>query len=440
VRLHVWELQRFSVYTKSPWTDPQRLCVLLSYLPVPRSPARLYSSPEIDDDPSGKGVQPSGSADMMAGSCTIAANAAISVMGSTMNAKRSKQEGQAQRESERLFRVMTDAAPVMIWMCGPDRQFTYFNKRWLEFTGRPPASELGTGWTDGVHPDDLQRCRDHCAVKFDLRQEFTLEFRLRRHDGEYRWVSHNGVPCFSAGGSFAGYVGSCFDISECKRATAAAATVSARLIEAQERECTRIGRELHDDIGASLAILGVDLLRAEKPVPGSQGRAHPGIPELYEKVQEIAKRVSRLSHQLHSPALEYIGLAKAIQIECREFSERSGIPVACSCRDVPAKLDQAVGLSCLRVVREALHNAAAHGGATGMEVEVSATPAQLALLVRDNGKGFDVEQARIAPGAGLISMRERMRMVHGEFEIRSQPGQGTEVTCRVPLEFGQNNC
>ena len=350
-----------------------------------------------------------------------------------MNAKRSKQGDQAQRESERLFPMMADAAPVMIWMCGPDKLHTFFNKRWLDFTGRPAASELGTGWTGGVHPDDLQRCLDYSAGKFDLRQEFTLEYRLRRHDGEYCCVSDTGVPRFSADGSFTGYVGWCFDIAEPKRAAEAISTVNARLIEAQERERTWIARELHDDIGASLAILGIELLRAEKPIDGSPGRVHPGIPELYEKMQEIAKRISHLSHQLHSPALEYMGLAKAIQIECREFSERFRIPVACSCRDVPPKLDQAVGLSCLRVVQEALHNAAKHGSATKVEIELTATPALLTLLVRDNGKGFDVEQSRLAPGLGLICMRERMRLVGGEFDIRSQPGQGTEVICRAPL-------
>jgi PAS domain S-box-containing protein len=355
-------------------------------------------------------------------------------MGSTVNAERSRQGDQTQRERERIFRVMADAAPVMIWMCSPDKQYTYFNERWLDFTGCPVASELGTGWTGGVHPDDLQRCLSHSNEKFDLRQEFTLEYRLRRHDGEFCRVSATAVPLFSAGGSFAGYVGWCFDLAGHKRAAEAVSTVNARLIEAQERERIRIARELHDDIGASLVLLGIELLRAEKPVSGSRGRVHPGNHKLYEKMQEIANRASRLSSQLHSPALEYMGLAKAIEIECREFTAGLRIPVTCSCRNVPAKMDQAVGLNCIRVVQEALHNAAQHGGAARVEVQLTATPALLTLLVRDNGTGFDVEQGRLAPGVGLISMRERMRQVGGEFEIRSQPGRGTEVVCRVPLE------
>ncbi len=362
---------------------------------------------------------------------------ATSLTSAIMNVNWGKEEDRAQQDSERLFRVLADSAPVMIWMSGPDKGCTYFNKRWLDFTGHPIESELGRGWTEGVHPQDLPACLDHYNEKFDLRQEFKMEYRLRRYDGEYRWVIDNGVPRYGPDGSFAGYVGSCFDVTETKQAAEVLSSINARLIEAQEQERTRIARELHDDLGASLAILGVEMLRAGQPVSGSPGRVHPGIPAIYEKMQDIARRVSRLSHQLHSPALEYMGMAKAIQIECREFSERFRMPVQCSCRDVPAKLDQAVGLSFLRVVQEALHNAAKHSGATKVEVNVTVASSVLTLVVRDNGNGFDVEQSKLAPGLGLISMRERMRLVGGDFRITSQPGQGTEVKCQVRLGESQ---
>jgi signal transduction histidine kinase len=212
-----------------------------------------------------------------------------------------------------------------------------------------------------------------------------------------------------------------------------ASTILAQLIEAQERERTRIARELHDDIGASLAIVCVDLMKAVRPFSGSAELVPPAVAEVYEQIQEIAKRVSRLSHQLHSPALEYLGLPKALQVECRESSELFRIPIVCSCRDVPQKLDKTVGLHLLRVVQEALLNAAKHSGATQVEVEAAGTPALLTVRVRDNGSGFDVEQSRQAAGLGLLIMRERMRLAGSELEIRSQPGQGTEVVCRAPL-------
>src|SRR6202008_3721754 len=112
-------------------------------------------------------------------------------------------------ESERRFQVMADATPVLVWMSGLDKLCTFFNKPWLEFTGRSMEQELGNGWADGVHADDLQRCHKVYAEAFDARQPFVMQYRLRRHDGEYRWVSDHGVPRYEARGKFAGYIGSC---------------------------------------------------------------------------------------------------------------------------------------------------------------------------------------------------------------------------------------
>jgi PAS domain S-box-containing protein len=122
------------------------------------------------------------------------------------------------RESEARFRAVADAAPVMIWMSGPDKLCTFFNKGWLDFTGRALEQELGNGWADGVHRDDFDRCLEIYAKAFDARQEFTMEYRLRRFDGEYCWVLDNGVPRLDPDGTFLGYIGTCIDISERKRA------------------------------------------------------------------------------------------------------------------------------------------------------------------------------------------------------------------------------
>ena len=118
------------------------------------------------------------------------------------------------RESESRFRIVADAAPVLIWMSGVDKLCTFFNKPWLEFTGRNMEQELGNGWAEGVHSDDLQNCLHVYTEAFDTRQPFVMQYRLRRNDGTFRWVSDQGVPRYDAQGKFAGYIGSCVDVTE----------------------------------------------------------------------------------------------------------------------------------------------------------------------------------------------------------------------------------
>jgi PAS domain S-box-containing protein len=124
----------------------------------------------------------------------------------------------ALRESEGRFRLTADAAPVLIWASGADKRCTWFNKPWLDFVGRPMEQELGNGWAENVHADDYDGCLKTYTTAFDARRPFSMEYRLKRHDGEYRWLLDNGVPLYGTDAEFCGYIGSCIDITERREA------------------------------------------------------------------------------------------------------------------------------------------------------------------------------------------------------------------------------
>jgi PAS domain S-box-containing protein len=140
--------------------------------------------------------------------------------------------------SEAHFRWLADTAPVLIWGSGIDKLGTYFNKPWLDFTGRSLGSELGEGWAEGVHPEDLRLCLNTYAQSFDRREKFSLEYRLRRYDGEYRWILDMGVPRFDQDGSFVGYMGIAVDVTDRKLVEETLRENKARFLELAEQSRT----------------------------------------------------------------------------------------------------------------------------------------------------------------------------------------------------------
>ena len=337
----------------------------------------------------------------------------------------------ALRESEKRFRLVANTTPVMIWMTGTDQKCTYFNQLWVDFTGRS-ESDLKSSLAEVVHPEDYQKSIETYLQAFDQRRPFRKECRLRRHDGQYRWMLDIGVPRFHEDGSFAGYIGSCIDVSDSKEAEEVLRNVSRRLIEAHEQERTWIARELHDDITQRLALVAVEL-DGLKRNPASSA-------ELVDRVDAVSKRVSELSsdtqtmaHRLHSSKLEYLGIAAATEAFCKELVKKHDVEIDFHQTRIPAELPQEVSLCLFRVLQEALSNALKHSGSRRAKVELIGTVKEVELIVSDAGRGFCLEDARNSQGLGLVSMRERVRLVGGEIFIDSEPSCGTTVRARVPL-------
>ena len=596
------------------------------------------------------------------------------------------QAGQALRESEQRFRLVANTAPVMIWMSGLDKLCTYFNEPWLEFSGRPIEAELGNGWAEGVHPEDLKLCLDTYTTAFEHRESFTMQYRLRRHDGQYRWISDIGVPRFNPDNSFAGYIGSCIDVTERKQAeealkkseekfskafrespmaltltstrdhryldvnetferltgwrrdeligrtpfdiqlwkdpnqrvaalkqllatgsirnlevpvrcrdgsvkvglgsaelieiegepcflsvtaditdlketerklhateemlagivrsamdaiiaideeqrvvlfnTAAEkmfgytagetigtaidrfipqwsrserpenlrefgvagramahlsdlralgangkefpieasisevsieskklltviirdtterkmaeealASLSGRLIEAQEEERRRVAREIHDDYQQRVALLAIDLEALAENVENSPAEAVHRLRELWESISELGADLHDLSHSLHSSTLESLGLVAGIRAFCEEFADQQNMEIEFAHEDVPCTIPGDAALCLFRIAQEGLRNVKRHSGADRAEVRLESSGERLHLSITDRGRGFNSNSSE-SGGIGIRSMEERLRLLGGNLEIHSRHMEGTRIDAWLSAKVG----
>lgn len=240
-------------------------------------------------------------------------------------------------------------------------------------------------------------------------------------------------PIKDLSGQIIGFCSIGRDITERKLAEAALAKVSGKLIEVQEQERTRIARDLHDDINQRLAMLTVEIDRLAQDPPASSAEMSHRLTEVTEQVSEVSMGVQSISHELHSPQLEYLGVVPAIRSFCRNFAARRTLEIDFAHDDkIPATVPYEVSLCLFRVAQEALNNAARHSKVRRFEVSLACVADELHLMVLDRGAGFDMT-AMNKEGLGLISMRERVRLVGGAITIESKPMGGTSVQVRIPL-------
>jgi PAS domain S-box-containing protein len=337
------------------------------------------------------------------------------------------------RESEKRFRVMADSTPSLIWMCDEQGKVTYLNEQWVAFTGSDKSAGYGDMWTAGVHPEDLPNASARLSQALRNHTAFSNECRLRRNDGVYRWMFGVASPRVDGDGSFAGFIGSAVDVTDQKLAQEALENVSGQLIAAQEKERSRLARELHDDICQRLAMISLKIEKVSK----GWGRAKSSIPDQLEQIWQqcstLTGDVQTLSHELHPSILDNLGLVTAVRSYCREVSEQKGVLVEFSGGNIPSSLPREVSLSLFRVVQEALRNGVKYSGQKHFEVRLQEISGQLELEVSDRGVGFDAMKTKKGGGLGLVSMAERINQVNGSFSIDSQPNVGTRIRARVPM-------
>jgi PAS domain S-box-containing protein len=301
-----------------------------------------------------------------------------------------------------------------------------------------PTHDMGRQFVAAVHPDDLEL---YTATDNGLSPEnpaYQISYRLLRPDGVVIWLEDTGRAFFDRQRGKVRVVGMVADITERKQAEEALCHVSRRLIEAQEQERTRIARELHDDMGQRLALLAVELeeLHQNPPILSEIRKRVAG---LHKQVAEITTDIQSLSHELHSSKLEYLGIAAAIRGFCKEFSEQQDVEIDLRSHDLPSSVSPDISLCLFRVLQEALHNSAKHSGVRRVEARLWGAPDEIHLTVSDSGAGFDSEAAKESRGLGLISMKERLKLLKGTFSVESQPKRGTTIHACVPLRPERNS-
>ena len=349
-----------------------------------------------------------------------------------------KQAERALRESEQRFRVITDASPMLVWMAGTDKLCYYFNKGWLDFVGRTLEQESGNGWAENVHPEDFERCLQIYVSNFDAHRPFEMEYRMRHHTGQYRWILDRGVPRYTPDGVFEGYVGGCLDIHDQKEAgeKVRIAEDVTTLMKAQDEERRRIARELHDSAGQTLSVLGMSLAQLVRRVAGV-------APELAEKGREIEgmfqqlhREIRTTSYLLHPPLLDEIGLASALSCYVEGLAERSDVTITLDVADNVGRLPSAMELAIFRLVQECLTNVYRHSSSKTAFIRIGREGESVRIRVQDHGKGISPERLleiqSHRSGVGMMGIQERIRQFHGEMKIESN-GSGTSVIVSIPL-------
>ena len=334
------------------------------------------------------------------------------------------------RESQERFRVMADSTPVMIKSAGVDGELDFVNKAFLEFTGRRMDETLGIGWAEDIHPEDLQGCFEFRITAFCERRLFQHEYRLRRHDGEYRWIVDTDVPRFDADGKFIGYVGSNVDITDRKRAEE---------LEARVNERTRIARELHDTLLQSFHGLLLHFQTAYSLLPSRPDEAREKLEKAINAATQAIIEGRDAVQALRSFTAETNDLAAAIKTVGEELTARESNSISPAFRveveGKPRNLHPIRRDEVHRIAAEALGNAFRHAQARNIEVEIRYEEQQFRLRIRDDGKGIDPEVLRTTEREGhfgLHGMKERAEIADGKLEIWSRDGAGTEIELTIP--------
>jgi PAS domain S-box-containing protein len=344
----------------------------------------------------------------------------------------------ALRKSEEQFRSMADHSPFLIWLCGTDKRCAWVNRGWSEFVGRTLEQELGSRWAHHIHPDDCEETWQTYDRAFDARQPFTVEYRLRRHDGAWRWVLDNGAPIYDGDQRFAGYIGSCVDLTEQKLAEEALKT------SLGEKEV--LLREVHHRVKNNLQVIS-SLVSLQ-----ADGSTSPDQREILQEVCDRVRTIALVHEKLYqSETLAQVNFADYTQSLLQHIWSVHGhaadpIHLELDLQPVPLPMDQAV--PCGLLLNELASNALKHAfhGRPHGTIAVSLRRGEnrrVYLTVRDDGVGLPPEMDwRRSPSLGLQLVQMLSTQLNGTVDVSRRTGTEFRLaftagpTCDEPHDCG----
>lgn len=352
----------------------------------------------------------------------------------------------AQRNQE--LDAIVQTAPDIIFSRNPDGSRDYISGRFYEYTGAPPDTGKGFGWLDYVHPDDSEQSHQKWLHSVQSGDVYDCDYRLRRADSQYRWFRARAVPLRDSHGTIVKWYGTCSDIHDSKlleqsirenaielermveSRTAALRRLSNRMMTMQDEERRRIAREIHDGLGQELAaakmILDGILAKDSSPL------MRQASVEASQLIDRAIQQVRTISHLLHPPLLDEVGLISALRWFLEGLSERSGIHMALEVDPPdPGRLKSELETAIFRIVQEALTNMFRHSGARNGSVTLISKDGNIVVTVRDDGKGIEEQVIQLRPesvGVGIGGMRQRVTELGGSLRLaNANPGTIVEV-------------
>lgn len=360
----------------------------------------------------------------------------------------------ALRQSEERFRALVDASAQIVWTVDSRGRVTEDSPSWREYTGRSYEQSRNWGWIHAVHPDDREHTIQCWREAVAHSQPMETEFRVRHHSNEWHWMQVRAVPLFDEQGAVRGWVGMNIDIEERKQAEAERKRLVRSLFMAEQEERRRISQVLHDDLQQLLYAtqMRVAMLTQELQRIGNTQLAQDAE-EAYDWIRESINTTRQLTVELSPPILKNEGLADALEWLLPQMERRYGLKVTLHAEGNLRTVDQDLRVLLFQIVRELLFNVAKHSGVDRAVVELQQEGDLLSIYVIDEGQGFHRDRKAKSnisgdkgsnstssegglemAGVGLFFVQERLRLVGGDLEIQSQPGGGSRVIVRVPVQ------